>query len=145
MTSCIGISLLSRFAVRRGGRRGRFFFLSVLFFASGGSSHGRTSSDLCLGLSVLFALSTSAGTDTGSSRDVTLHSTGDRRGEGRRGLRAQLLLIIYETRLPSCQTLRAWCFPKEQYIDVFRFICVAAVHICETNERLLHIRCGHTE
>lgn len=28
---------------------GRFLFLSVLFFPSGGSSHGRTGSDLCLG------------------------------------------------------------------------------------------------
>lgn len=56
MTSCIAASLLSRSAVPRwggGGWRGwrGSFPLSVctFFFPSGGSSHGRTGSDLCLG------------------------------------------------------------------------------------------------
>lgn len=80
--------LLSRSTVRRGGRRGSFFFLCLyFFFASGGSSHGRTGFVLCLGRATTtsdspLSLSISAGTDTGSSRDVTLHRTSVRGARG---------------------------------------------------------------
>lgn len=93
MTSCIAASLLSRSAVPRwggGGWRGwrGSFPLSVctFFFPSGGSSHGRTGSDLCLGRatsssssSSRFSLFLSAGMDTGSSRDVTPRERGGAR------------------------------------------------------------------
>lgn len=61
------------------GGGGRLFFPSVLFFvvASGGSSHGRTSSVVSVWVRAAttsrpFSLSSlSAGADTGASRDVT--------------------------------------------------------------------------
>lgn len=114
MTSCVGISLLScRVLLSVVGGGGVVPSLSVLFFfASGGSSHGRTDFVLCLGRATStsdrpLSLSLSAGTDTGSSRDVTLRRTSLR---GVRGpalcRRSQFSLIIYETNLPSCQTSR---------------------------------------
>ena len=76
--------LLSRSAVRRRGRRGRFLFLRLYFFFcirwiqsrahEPGTVFGPSDRPLSLSLS--------AGTDTGSSRDVTPRGTNERGAKG---------------------------------------------------------------
>lgn len=105
MTSCIGAApLLSRFAVRR-GRRGRFLFLSVLFFFFfcirwiRSRAHGLES--------VLTPRSSVLSTHmpqlerTRAAPDVTTRRTS---GDAREGRGPGL--IIYGTHLSSCYTSR---------------------------------------
>ena len=85
MTSCIGVCLLccrALLSVAGGGGVVSSFSVCTFFFVSGGSSHGRTSLGLCLVRPTVLSLSLSAGTDTGSSRDVTPRGTNERGAKG---------------------------------------------------------------
>lgn len=80
----------------------------------------------------VLSLSVSAGTDTGSSRDVTRHRTSDPGGRGGAYHRSQFSFIIYETHLPSCQTSRRTGYLFSLVPALWRFlVCLCCSCICE--------------